>query len=226
MESGKKKKLYYQVYQELRSHIIKEQLKPGDKLPTENELCEILGVSRNVLREAIKALEIVGVISSKAGVGMVLNPFNSSFISSTILLSLLEDGSEIVIHSQKVRKVLELGFSRESFDSLKGEDIGKLDDIIEETRKLPEKADFYSLDEEFHKILFCRVDNPVLMAFIESAWECSKEYKTRFEVDTPQMRLKKHEDIVNALKAKDYQAYYNALDFHFSYDFLVKKEEI
>ena len=68
MRNLKTKKKYFQVYEELKSYIIKNNLKPGDKLPTEMQMSEILGVSRNVLREAIKTFEIIGVLTSKAGV--------------------------------------------------------------------------------------------------------------------------------------------------------------
>ena len=84
MKNLKSPKLYFQVYDALREYIIKNNLKPGDKMPTEAEMTEALGVSRNVLREGIKTLEIIGVLSSKPGVGMIINSFNSNFLSSCI----------------------------------------------------------------------------------------------------------------------------------------------
>ena len=50
----------------------KNHLLPGDKLPSEMKMCEMLGVSRNVLREAIKSLEITGAVHSTPGVGIVI----------------------------------------------------------------------------------------------------------------------------------------------------------
>ena len=58
-------KLYIQVYDEIKNYIYQNNLKPGDKLPTEMDMCRQLGVSRNVLREAIKALEITGVFTRR-----------------------------------------------------------------------------------------------------------------------------------------------------------------
>ena len=83
MEKSTNKKKYFQVYESLREYI-KNNLTVGDKLPTENELCKQMGVSRNVLREAIKSLEITGTILSKPGVGMVIREFNSDFFISTL----------------------------------------------------------------------------------------------------------------------------------------------
>ena len=55
-------KLYISAFQEIRSYIIRNDLKPGDLLPTEQAMCESLGVSRNVLREAIKSMELMGMV--------------------------------------------------------------------------------------------------------------------------------------------------------------------
>ena len=50
MKNLKSRRLYLQVYDEIKSYIEKNHLLPGDKLPSEMKMCEMLGVSRNVLR--------------------------------------------------------------------------------------------------------------------------------------------------------------------------------
>ncbi len=60
MRNLKNNKLYLQVYDEIKSYIIKNRLKAGDKLPTEMEMCSFLGVSRNVLREHRRCFEQAG----------------------------------------------------------------------------------------------------------------------------------------------------------------------
>ena len=69
MAKQRDEKLYIRVFRELRDHILRNNLKPGDLIPTEKELCEKLGVSRNVLRESIKAMELMGIVSSRPGRG-------------------------------------------------------------------------------------------------------------------------------------------------------------
>ena len=61
MANGEKEKRYTSVYKQLRTYILEHHLQPGDVLPTEQELCELYGVSRNVLREALKGLSVLGV---------------------------------------------------------------------------------------------------------------------------------------------------------------------
>ena len=67
MNRKRGEKLYAQVFRQVRAYIIQHNLQPGDLLPTEQALVEMLGVSRNVLREAIKSMELMGLVSARRG---------------------------------------------------------------------------------------------------------------------------------------------------------------
>lgn len=219
MKNLKKKKLYFQVYDELKEYIIKNSLKPGDKLPTEKEMTELLGVSRNVLREAIKTFEIIGVLTSKPGVGIILNKFDSNFLSTCIFLNLITDDINLVEQSQQVRKVLELGFARQSFDLITDERIKEMEAIIDEMKIVKNETQFYGLDEKFHITMLKNDTNLVLEAFIESAWACDKAYRATLVHDDPDLRIKKHTQILDALKEHNFDKFIEALNYHFSYKF-------
>lgn len=222
MKNLRTKKLYLQVYDELKKYIARETMKPGDKLPTEMELSEKLGVSRNVLREAIKALEIIGVISSKPGVGMVLNNFNSNFLSSCLFLNLIGDGIDIVEQSQEVRKAIEIGFSEKCFNSITPEQIKKLESYLDEMKKEEDVVDFYEIDSQFHKTMYENVHNEVLLAFIDSAWAYEKCYRTRWH-SNHKLTYEKHRRIVRALQEHDYDTFMDALHYHFEYSFKTQR---
>lgn len=225
MKNLKTKKLYFQVYDEIKAYIVKHKLQPGDRLPTEMEMAETLGVSRNVLREAIKTLEIIGVLTSKPGVGMVLNTFNSNFLSSCMFLNLIGDGKDFVEQAQNVRKVMELGFSHESFDTITDEDIDTLQSIVDEMRGIDEvNADYYDIDMRFHRILYKRIGNDVLSAFVDSAWECEKQHKDFFSTQKS-INVEKHQMIVTALKHKDFKEFYSAMEYHFNHVYKSKAKE-
>src|SRR5260221_10589345 len=68
--------LYEAAQTEIKEYIITHRLKSGDPLPTEMKLAEHLGVSRNSVREAVKALEAVGVLESRAGAGLFVSDFS------------------------------------------------------------------------------------------------------------------------------------------------------
>lgn len=90
-EDKKEKKVFVQIVQQLREIISDEKIEPGDKLPSERVLCEQLGVSRASLREALRSLELLGLIQSRHGGGNYLTEANgnhlvellSSFIFNT-----------------------------------------------------------------------------------------------------------------------------------------------
>ncbi len=221
MKNLKSKKLYLQVYEELKNYIVRYNFKPGDKLPTEMEMAEKLGVSRNVLREALKTLEIIGVVSSKSGVGMFLNGFNSNFLSSVIFLNLIADGVDLISQTQEVRKVLELGFSKKCFDTITDAQIVKLDECLDKMKNESDGVELYAIDSEFHRILYKNIQNDVLSAFIDATWNCEKYYHEKFIKDHLKT-YEKHKKIVDALKKKDFNEYYTIMQYHFSHEFKIE----
>ena len=139
MRNLKSHKLYLRVYDELRNYIISARLRPGDKLPTEMEMCDSLGVSRNVLREAIKALEITGVVSSKPGVGIVIQEFNPDNLFRTLFYGLAIDSDSTLDQTLAVRRVLELGFLHEAFQTLEQDDIRSLREQVENMSEIAQR---------------------------------------------------------------------------------------
>ena len=89
METIQTKKMFVHVVQELRALIAEQQIKPGDKLPSERVLSETLQVSRSSIREALRSLELLGLIQSRHGGGTYLADAGGSqlveLISSFIL---------------------------------------------------------------------------------------------------------------------------------------------
>jgi len=70
MEILRRPKLRDQAAEQIKRYIVSNKLGPGDRLPTETQLAESLGVSRLSVREATKALEFLGIVESKTGVGL------------------------------------------------------------------------------------------------------------------------------------------------------------
>jgi len=68
-EKVQTRKVYMEIVEQIQDLIKRGRLKPGDKLPAERILADKLGVSRPPLREALSALEILGIIESRGGKG-------------------------------------------------------------------------------------------------------------------------------------------------------------
>lgn len=67
-----RRKLPHRAAQRIKELIAAQRLQPGDRLPTESELAQALGMSRLSVREATKALEFLGIVAAKPGVGLTV----------------------------------------------------------------------------------------------------------------------------------------------------------
>ena len=98
--------LYESVIKQIMNLIKNDELKPGDKLPPERELAEILSISRGSLREAFRVLESRGLIKSKPGGGRFIREIRKNGHNNT----------ENIILSLKKSSILELLEAREMFE--------------------------------------------------------------------------------------------------------------
>lgn len=232
MKNLKSKKLYLQVYDEIKKYIKDKDLQPGDKLPTEMEMCSSLGVSRNVLREAIKSLEITGIVNSKPGVGIIIREFNSDFFMSALISHVnVTNDRNIKEYVEELRHVLEIGFDEKAFNTLSNAEIAIMaeqvklmkshnTEIYKEHKSLG--IDFAKADALFHKTMFSRVDNVLLSSIIDFFWAYDKYYAQKIKPNFIDITIDKHERIINALYKHDYEEYHQAMIYHFTYEYCKK----
>ena len=84
-------KIYVEIVKQLRLMIEQEGLKAGDKLPSERELCERLLVGRSSVREALRALELLGLIETRRGEGTFIRDFKGHQLVQLISTFILQD---------------------------------------------------------------------------------------------------------------------------------------
>lgn len=224
MKNLKTRKLYLQVYDEIKNYIEENHLVPGDKLPSEMKMCEMLGVSRNVLREAIKSLEITGTVCSTPGAGIVIQEFNINFFLRSLVYS-VSDEKQLFKEIEELRRVLELGFAKEAFESIVPktleqlqQEIKNMEEIFRQIKKSHSSVfgiKFAKSDAAFHKLLFQSVDNRLLKSIIEFFWACDKYYKIKTSHHNIELTVEKHENIYHALQDRNYEKYMKAMQLHF-----------
>ena len=91
MNQSNSSKIYLDVVESLRNMIATEGLIPGDKIPSERELSERLDVGRSSVREALRALELLGLIETRRGEGTFIRDFQEHQISRTIRCFFLQN---------------------------------------------------------------------------------------------------------------------------------------
>ena len=109
--------LYRQVQEAIKEYIITNRLEAGDALPPEGELATQLGISRNSVREGVKALQVLGVVDSRVGSGMFVRPFSFDPIFENLPDSLIVDLG-MVEDMLEQRRVLDLGIAADLIEAV------------------------------------------------------------------------------------------------------------
>lgn len=217
MNSVPGEKRYAQAFREIRAYIIHNNLQPGDKLPTEQSLCERLGVSRNVLREAIKSMELMDLVVAQPGRGTTLKTFNLDFVLQNVIFASVGEEESTVAEMLDIRKRLELGFMKQAYQSLTEEDIRLIRRILTHIRQEWEQHRFFHADDrEFHMTIFRRIGNRTLLSMMKAIWDVDANFKTEQKFKHLDETIIKHENIVRALEARNQEAFEAAMMAHFA----------
>ncbi len=214
----KDEKLYIQAFREVRAYIINNGLKTGDLLPTEQALCQALGVSRNVLREAIKSMELMGMVQACPGRGTMVKEFNLDFIFQNVMFFAIGEEEDKTIHEMfGIRKMLELAYMRQAFHALTDADIRSMRASADAIRaKWQQKEFFHEDDRAFHMALFRPLGNGALNSLLGAIWAVDDGFQLEQKQPHLENTIAKHEAIVDALENHDFRAFARAMDAHFS----------
>src|SRR5690625_754135 len=131
-----KQKVYQGVLQEIRRFIDNNKLQPGDKLPSERELSDKLQAGRSSVREALRALELLGLIETRHGEGTFLSAYRS-FQAVEILSSFILQKSSTRNDLFLTKKILEKETAKLAYQHIGKNDPEKLTSIIDNQELQP-----------------------------------------------------------------------------------------
>lgn len=154
-------KLYKQVADQIERLIVAESLRPGDKLPSERELAEQMGVSRTVVREAIRVLSVRGLLRVKSGCGTYVQELSAKDAAASIELFLkLRQSSEWLQHIYEVRRVLEVEAAGLAAQRATSKDISTMRASIEQMANHRDDPEEYTRhDVAFHAAVVTATHN-------------------------------------------------------------------
>ncbi|SFW60633.1 DNA-binding transcriptional regulator, FadR family [Sinomicrobium oceani] len=197
--------LVEQVEDHIMQYLKANKFKTGDALPKEIELAQNLGVSRNVAREALSRLRMLGIIESKKRKGMVISePDLLSGVERVLDPDFLGEGTMQNIF--ELRLVLEVGMSDILFIRKKSKDIDILQDIVTRESQDPECTDDIKVrlayEIEFHSHLYRMSRNNTLQRFqsmLLPVFHYMMEQEARLELK-PKKGSISHQDLVDTIK--------------------------
>jgi GntR family transcriptional repressor for pyruvate dehydrogenase complex len=138
------------IFRELVSHVISGAWKPGEKIPPERLLGEKLGVGRASLREALKALEIIGMIETRVGDGTYVCD-RSEFLSRPLLWAITSSSESEIHELVEARTSLETQLSELAAERATSEDLRQIGIYLDQMeRNVADNEAFRQADIAFH----------------------------------------------------------------------------
>ena len=167
-EKIEQKKVFKEILEQLKREISRGTLKTGDKLPSEREMAEKLQVSRASVREAVRALEILGLIRCQQGAGNYLvDDIRTSLVEPMSLMFVLS-GRDILI-AQQLRSALELKTVELAAQKCHAEDIVMLNKIFSKLSENANEIEIADADRELHYAIAELSGNPLIISTLNAA---------------------------------------------------------
>ena len=209
------------VEEKIIEYIKENDLTPGDSLPNEMYFSETMGISRNVVRESMSRLRMLGLIKSRTKRGMVITEPPLLIGFQKVL-----DPQFLSIGTMKelmgVRISLEIGLSELLFSNLKDEDIETLEKIVAIEKAIEINNPQLEDEIRFHSNVYKIAGNNFIYQFnkiIHPVVVFAKQNYENFFQPINQLLLEKgeivtHQDLLNKIKNRDKNGYIDAIKGH------------
>ncbi len=214
------KKTYEYVFDYFSDQILSGELKLNDKIPTEREITEKLGVSRNSIREVMHMLEITGLIECLQGSGNYVrcDPMEYMMKSVNMVMALMEIDYSEIFH---IRTGYEYAAIRLAIDAATAEELEELHQILLQMDQPMSSKESAKLDVKFHHTLVSASHNRMLILYNSMLDKLMGEFIENFRTKILMNRMRaellrrSHWGIYNALLKKDLPEAMKAFDKHF-----------
>ena len=232
LQKPRKVTIVESIVEQFVDQVQQGKLKPGDRLPSERQLIEMLGVSRSSVREALQGLSVMGLVESRPGQGSFISLGHSSVLchfDSPALADHLE--RKMRLQLVEARRAIEPTVARLAAERATPEGLAALRQSFEGYRRKPfsEPAGPLSLSQHalFHLSLAEMSGNPFFVAVVDQLLRAVPETLRRREVlgrddqdvqKTISDEMAMHQAIIAAVANKDGEAAAKAMDYHLDYE--------
>ncbi|MDO5516757.1 MAG: GntR family transcriptional regulator [Clostridium sp.] len=213
-------KVYEKIIDEIKKKIKSGELKKGDKLPTERAMAEIFSVSRTSVREAVRALEVVGLIEKRQGDGnYIRSEFSNSLFEPISIMFMLQESSlhDII----EFREMLETYCIKLTIRKISKDEIDLMSDILSKMYEAENEEENLKLDIKLHTLIVTSSRNVLVINIIsvisQIMNESIKEFRKKilYEESNRMSLLDIHERLVSGIREKEYDKAIEALKDHY-----------
>lgn len=214
---------YRKAQLDIKKYIEVHGLRPGDALPTEDRLSEEIGVSRLSMREALKALDSLGIVESRHGEGVYVKAFSFDSIVENLPYAMAMSDSQIrsLLYT---RSYLELGAIPDVVKYISNESVARLRELAQIMLDKARRGELFPQEDwAFHVEMYQCLNNEFLNSLIDLFW---KSFNKMNDVNQEpvegrilESRAKDHLYIAQMLEARDVFGLLSAHRRHFDFLF-------
>jgi GntR family transcriptional repressor for pyruvate dehydrogenase complex len=193
------------AFEQLIVFVVKGTWKAGDRLPPERELCQQFGIARTSLREALKAMELVGMLDSRVGDGTFVSP-RSEFLSRPLLWAFTGTDHEELAEILEARMLVEENLAGLAAERGSDEEIDRIKDAVSQMRDaIKAGQSILDADMAFHLAVARAAHNEVLHNAVQLLRNITRQWLS-YKVALPNVAagvLKRHKQIYRAIASRD-----------------------
>jgi DNA-binding FadR family transcriptional regulator len=201
----------------VKQYILDQRLGAGDPLPTETQLAQDLGVARGSVREAIKALQSLGIVEVRHGDGLYVRPYTFDPITETLGYGMRFD-TKTLAELLQIRILFERAAIEEVVQHITPQEVERLEQLmVTWKQRLKAREPHRDLDEEFHRILYTSLDNQTFMKLFEVFWFAYENLDNPIirDVSRAERDYATHRGLLDAVQCGDAEAARKWMAQHF-----------
>jgi GntR family transcriptional regulator, transcriptional repressor for pyruvate dehydrogenase complex len=207
---------YEQVAEQIQQLIARGVLQPGDRLPGERDLAAKFGVGRGSIRDAIRTLEIMGVVEPRHGHGTVVRELSADSLVVP-LATALSHKRGLVSELLDVRRMIEPSLAARAAKNATPEEVAHMEDILDRQREKMRRGEpTIEEDSEFHYAIAVAARNTVVLRVLDVLMDLLRESRTR-SLQVPgrlERSIAGHRRVLRAIKRRDAEAAQSAVRQH------------
>ncbi|MDD2980273.1 MAG: FadR/GntR family transcriptional regulator [Hespellia sp.] len=217
-KKGNINQLIYQLTTYFAEQIFAKKLKKGDKIESDRVLATKMGVGRSVIREALKVLDVLGLIDIRPGQGSFISNDESDFFIIPLSWSLFLNGNQ-TDNIIEVRNQLEIKAAELAAESTDEESRNRLYDVSHKMRNAYQQENFKEFlddDLEFHTSIAECSQNPVIYSLIQTISNLMRYVSGTGMVNADQLKdiYEEHQKVYGFILAHDKAAAAKAMEEH------------
>lgn len=206
----------------IKNYIITNGLQPGDILPTETELCELLGASRSSIREAMRALATLEITEVHHGKGTFVGPMTlDPMVQLVVFRGVVKNHNSIgtLRDIVKVRQSLDIAEADRIVAALKNSSNPELWELVHGMEVRAEKGQtFPEEDRAFHTEIISRLGNPLMTQLVGAFWDIHSGVLPQLGLHLPKNLVptaRAHGDMLYAAESGDADSWRTSVIAHY-----------